>query len=143
MYKNIVIESDECKNTLIPCFDGKQYFNTPLYCLLNDIRTNKTENLEISNVKCRIAFGGFAYCGYIKDEEFTKDLDYNEFEGIIHGGFTAHWGFDCAHHGDIFLFIKTDSVEVDTNFNGSTFKTKEFVRYELENLIRDIKTNIA
>ena len=101
------------------------------------------------------------YNGYVIDEAINNvnpdNIDYSPY-----GGFTAHWGFDCLHANDISLnpmmnmtsfdpeLLKLPfSLKVPKGFwknNKGSFKTKDFVKNELDKLtssiLRYLLTNV-
>jgi hypothetical protein len=61
-----------------------------------------SEELFINGLKCKIHYNSGHYTGYVIDSVIDniseEDIDY-----YPHGGFTAGWGFDCMHGGDLSL----------------------------------------
>jgi hypothetical protein len=123
----------------IKCFDGKQTFYRNEKDIMEEMLRRPNVDLEILGVKCNIRRCSQSYCGYIIDKDFTKGINYETINYRVHGGFTSRWGFDCCHYmlGDISILPEFNQVNNITE--SSTFKTFEFVRYELEKLIRHMK----
>ena len=137
-YGNLI---EELKKEYIPQQNSFIHESRPNYVLIK---------LQINGFDCQISFGGSHYCGYVVDKQTHKisedDIDYE-----AHGGWTAGWGFDCAHCTDIAFLGSLDfcSTQKHIKFpydppkgmglrSNSTFKTKKFVIHELGKITESI-----
>jgi len=109
---------------------------------------NIDEHMTVNGLPCNIQFiGGRHYCGYCR---LTRDAevpgirheDFDEYHHdiyCVHGGFTAHLGFDCAHYDDLSAGA-CGPYAAGRYPRGiiPTFKTRAFVFHELERLTMSI-----
>ena len=130
------------KPATIACDDGNGPYDFA-YCLLvaelkkefdgsDVVRTFFT----INEIQCEITFSGSHYCGYVVDDR-VRDMSEDDVDYYPHGGWTASWGFDCAHSTDIVFWTRTFPSEPTAGFGSgaharpATFKTWAFVENEL------------
>jgi len=71
------------------------------------------------------------FCGYIKNVEGVNGHDERLY--IPHGGYTANFGFDCAHAGDFIFLVNNDFIDQD-----ATYKSFSFVQNECFKIIDSI-----
>ena len=123
--------------------------------VLNDLKKNSEfiveecgyyseKKLKINGFQCRIVFCRDHYNGYVDvtPEQETKLDGYDDDEETYkpHGGFTASWGFDTAHAGDVYLY-PNDILYVPAikyKENEPTFKTRNYIFHELERLTKSM-----
>jgi len=130
---------DELKKEYI-VQDGRFiYESRPNYVLIK---------MRINGFDCQISFSGSHYCGYVVDKQ-THNIVEDNIDYCAHGGWTAGWGFDCAHCTDISFLSYQNKFPYDPpkgfgnglmeqNSNFSTFKTKKFVIHELTKITESI-----
>jgi hypothetical protein len=98
---------------------------------------------------CYIQRNSFkCWCGYVKiSKELPIDFDFGSgdyFPVDCHGGITFQSveddcyiiGFDCAHSGDLVPTII--NYQVKSSFHGETYKDKNFVISETNNIVEQI-----
>ena len=145
--------------TTISCDDGNGAYNKNYFELISELKNEfpnyqgaidngifnepKITYMTIDGIKCKINFMGSHYCGYIVDENITKNINPDDLDFQPHGGFTAYWGFDCVHAGDIgFIMCYHGYPSSPQNLimmgDNSSFKTKKFIINELKKLIASI-----
>jgi len=127
----------------------------PTYIVENTMHQTYSEDQHIIGV-----YNGFrfkivknfmgAYCGYVLVDDHPQIDKINlitEEEDVYepHGGYTASWGFDCAHYTDIYFNGKKKTDRwIDAHTKPvQTFKTYQFVQSECFKIIDSLNAYLA
>jgi hypothetical protein len=141
---------------MVLCDDGDGPYLQPYTSLVAELerlhgpaRTAHCTHVQVNGTPCAIVCTGGYYCGYVLADVSMAAHVYEP-----HGGWTADWGFDCAHCTDVVLIARLQqSLAEDEDLSEglaligdalmfmrpeASFKTFAFVLKELDRITQSL-----